>query len=1220
MKKIISFVILVFVWANSAYCSYVDTLTAKTVATNFYLARISESNQLKSQSISNQSLAIYLAHEEFSNSESLKSASEPLFYIFNIKEDGGFVIVSAEDRTTPVLGFSLKGEYKANENTPPAFNEWMENYKRQIISIKSNELKSSNVANADWEMYLNSASLKSAASIEEVSPMVTTTWSQNNYYNDLCPENSLGHAMTGCVATAMGQIMKFWDYPPSCTAIPGYVDQPEYDQDSNPVPDTGYGTIPAVSPTAYNWTSMPDVLNSATPGTKVDAVAKLLYHCGVAVQMDYGPYLSSSYVEDAVTAFRNYFDYSSTTKMVYKGNYSNTSWKNLLVNELNNGRPVLYRGDNGISGHAFVCDGYQGTDFFHFNWGWGGYLDNYFYLDDITPADMDFSSHQGAIIGIAPKSLVNLADISLSNIAITSSSTVDAGGSVEVTSVQNYSGTSGTVPNVYLRYYLSTDCSLGSSDVLLGDDYSTINNSTTSETETATLTIPEETPSGSYKILFVADATNVVQESNESNNVYCIDITVNGIQIPEDIMLKNIAVSGTTVDAGGTISVELDQYYSGSSATVPDVYLYYCLSTDCNLDVSDILLDQDFSTISSSDEYDMESATLTIPGETASGTYYIIFFADATNVVDESNEDNNIVCLEITVNNTEIPEDVFLSNVAISSKDTIAAGETIEVTADQNYIGSEVNLFNTYLYYYLSEDCVLDDSDIFLDSDYSSVSAEDAFDTETATLTIPELIPEGTYNILFVADATDVVEEDNNENNYACVEFTIEKAQATLVYISVDGTLEAEENSTSFFTCTATYSDSSKVDITEIASWETNSVNAEITSGTLTTGSVNEDENITVSAHYEGKSAGFEVILKNGPPILVYLTINGPVEAEENSTSFFTCTATYSDSLKVDITEIASWETNSANAEITSGTVTTGSVAEDENITVSANYEGKSADFEVILKDVPPILVYLIIDGPVEVKEESEALYTCTATYSDSSKVDITEFASWQTSSLNTEITSGILTTGSVSEDENCTISVSYEEKSAAYEFAIQNVPPVLVSISIDGPAEVFEDSAAIYSCYALYSDNTVVDITANTAWEITNLSNVLISSGVMEIGSVDFDEAGTISAVYNGKEISFEVVVKNTSVETSVLQWKDNLENLVKVYPNPVRDFLTILFTSPELVNSKVCIINSLGSVVITGELNSSETKIDVSGLVSGFYIVKIQKDDFVYNEKITR
>ncbi|MFT5250427.1 MAG: hypothetical protein ACI93P_002169, partial [bacterium] len=175
-----------------------------------------------------------------------------------------------------------------------------------------------------------------------------------------------------------------------------------------------------------------------------------------------------------------------------------------------------------------------------------------------------------------------------------------------------------------------------------------------------------------------------------SNGDFDICITSSNSDGSEDITLSNEAItSSTTVNVGGTVDAEVDQNYSGSSNSVSDVYLYYYLSNDCNLSSSDILLDNgDYSTIDAGDQTDTESETLTIPSGTNAGTYYILFVADATNVVNESNENNNTACVQITVTGIDGSEDITLSNEAITSSTTVNVGGTVDAEVDQNYSGS----------------------------------------------------------------------------------------------------------------------------------------------------------------------------------------------------------------------------------------------------------------------------------------------------------------------------------------------------------------------------------------------------------------------------------------------------------------------------------------------------------------------------------------------------
>lgn len=229
-------------------------------------------------------------------------------------------------------------------------------------------------------------------------PLMTTKWNQSPYYNALCPANSV----TGCVATAMAQIMKYWNYPAKGTGFHSY---------NHPT----YGTLSAnFGGTTYQWSSMPNTVNSAN-----NAVATLMYHCGVSVNMDYSPQSSGAYViQDSPTpqacseyALKTYFGYRSTLQGVQRNNYNQTQWINLLKIELNAGRPVLYAGFGSGGGHAFVCDGYDNNNFFHFNWGWGGSSDGYFQTSALNPGSLGtgggsggFNSDQQVVIGIQPPS------------------------------------------------------------------------------------------------------------------------------------------------------------------------------------------------------------------------------------------------------------------------------------------------------------------------------------------------------------------------------------------------------------------------------------------------------------------------------------------------------------------------------------------------------------------------------------------------------------------------------------------------------------------------------------------------------------------------------------------------------------------------------------------------------------------------------------------------
>lgn len=391
MKKFFFLVLSGLFILNAAFCRTVDTTKAKSVATRFFLSKASQSSQPSARSIAAEGVELILAHQEYDDSVS-PANTQPLYYIYNIKGGKGYVIVSAEDAVVPVLGYSFNGEYNP-ANEAPAFTEWMKRYKQQIIDIKANPSETGgNVAEQWREGRTTARSIQAETSIKEVAPLVTAQWNQGCYYNQYCPEDAnskyCGRTLVGCVAVAMGQIMNYHKYPDACTDIPGYTHENKG--------KTSYGWIDNISSTTYNWGDMADKLDETSSEQQIDAVGKLLYHCGVAVKMNYGTSVSQVDVKEVPAALCNYFNYSASSQYIDKGNYSYLDWKELLKNELDNNRPVLYAG----AYHAFVCDGYQDNDYFHFNWGWGGQDNNYFYMNDLTVRNIDYNWFATAVIGI----------------------------------------------------------------------------------------------------------------------------------------------------------------------------------------------------------------------------------------------------------------------------------------------------------------------------------------------------------------------------------------------------------------------------------------------------------------------------------------------------------------------------------------------------------------------------------------------------------------------------------------------------------------------------------------------------------------------------------------------------------------------------------------------------------------------------------------------------
>lgn len=316
-----------------------------------------------------------------------------LYYAINIST-GGFVIVSADDRIMPVLAYSFENRYEPT-GQPAAFERWMTDYEKQVAWAIENNYPSRESIRSEWERLLTSdtASLKHLKGVtKSVPPMINTTWNQGRYYNAFCPADpggQDGHAWAGCVPTAMGQIMNYYRWPEHGTGSYTYV-HPQY------------GTLSADFAAAdYRWEDMPLTLNRYN-----DAVAELLYHLGVSVDLDYGPGGSGMFNHKAAWSLRNYFKYDPSCEYIFRDTCTQ-NWKAIILAHLDQNKPLYYAGwadTSNISGHAFVCDGYQDTTYFHFNWGWGGSYDGYFMIDYLTPGGSNFTLDHELIVNFFPDS------------------------------------------------------------------------------------------------------------------------------------------------------------------------------------------------------------------------------------------------------------------------------------------------------------------------------------------------------------------------------------------------------------------------------------------------------------------------------------------------------------------------------------------------------------------------------------------------------------------------------------------------------------------------------------------------------------------------------------------------------------------------------------------------------------------------------------------------
>jgi len=294
------------------------------------------------------------------------------FYVFNAEKNGGFVIVSADDRTKPILGYADEGSIDLN-NLPENVRWWFNYYAKVIADVQ----------NSGIEPTPDTQTAKSA-----ISPLIKTKWDQSAPYWDDCyfyhpSSGNYYNCLTGCVATATAQVVNYYKYPKKVKAMDAYT--------------TGsYGfEVPALPATTLNWTNMTDA-----------DIAKLNRYCGQSVLMDYSPNGSGAATSYVALALVKYFNYNKSTHAIHRGGYDANGWEDAIYNELAAKNPVIYAGQdrNGGGGHCFITDGYK-NGLFHVNWGWSGSCNGYFVLTVMNAnSHYTFSDDQEAIVGVKAKS------------------------------------------------------------------------------------------------------------------------------------------------------------------------------------------------------------------------------------------------------------------------------------------------------------------------------------------------------------------------------------------------------------------------------------------------------------------------------------------------------------------------------------------------------------------------------------------------------------------------------------------------------------------------------------------------------------------------------------------------------------------------------------------------------------------------------------------------
>ena len=324
----------------------------------------------------------------------LASDTLDLYYVFDRGSEQGFVIVSGDDQTTPVLGYTEQGHFDYSQ-LPPNMREWLTGYENQLDAIRRS---SAPIVKANIPTH------------DPVAQLCTSKWNQGDPYNQSCPMYfTLGRSVTGCVATAMAQILY---YHRSKMVTETQAQIPAYQAWAEKPYNNQYlqvEAVPANSP--IDWENMLDTYGGSATAKQKKAVADLMWYCGASVEMGYTNSSSGANSYKVAEALPKYFGFGSSVQYHYKDNegIDEVRWDAMIYNELANARPVYLSGANSGGGHAFVCDGYDGNQCYHINWGWGGMSDGYFLLSSLTPGSQGiggsgdgYSQYRECVIGIEP--------------------------------------------------------------------------------------------------------------------------------------------------------------------------------------------------------------------------------------------------------------------------------------------------------------------------------------------------------------------------------------------------------------------------------------------------------------------------------------------------------------------------------------------------------------------------------------------------------------------------------------------------------------------------------------------------------------------------------------------------------------------------------------------------------------------------------------------------
>ena len=360
---------------------FISTTTFALVAIAMSAAPISRQQALSraQASLAKQGIDINVASMQALplKAHGTHATATPAYYVFN--SSNSFVIAAGDDRMPEVLGYCDNGTIDPSD-MPDGLKDLLECYEVEVANLGSSD-----------GLPLPNGSISRAP----IAPLLTSKWDQGTPFNDLCPlYDGSNRAVTGCVATAMAQVMNYWKWPATISSsIPAYTTE------------TKKISMPALSASGFpGFSNVKDYYFWGQSDASTTAVAKLMLYVGQSLEMDYNKSSGAS-TASIPTALTTYFRYANTGRYLRRENYTAEEWATLIYTELAAKRPVVYRGSayNG-GGHCYVLDGIDASGMFHINWGWNGQSDGYFLLTNLNPSDQGAGSsvsNDGYIVGSA---------------------------------------------------------------------------------------------------------------------------------------------------------------------------------------------------------------------------------------------------------------------------------------------------------------------------------------------------------------------------------------------------------------------------------------------------------------------------------------------------------------------------------------------------------------------------------------------------------------------------------------------------------------------------------------------------------------------------------------------------------------------------------------------------------------------------------------------------